>query len=61
MSRKAGTPNTLQIIIDEIVRKHQNGVTVCELATEYRKPIKKIKNMINWETAQGVLYLSSTL
>lgn len=49
MPRRKGTPNTPQVVIDEIIQKHQNGVSLKELAQEYNKPYKTIKNMITRE------------
>ena len=49
MPRRKGTPNTPQIIIDEIVAKHQTGVSIRPLSAKYKKPIKTIKNMITRE------------
>lgn len=49
MPRKVGTPNTPQGIIDEIVARHHVGITVKELAQEYKKPFKTIKNMCTRE------------
>ena len=49
MPRKRGTPNTAQAIIDEIVQKHAQGVTKRELAEEYHKPFKTIRNMVTRE------------
>lgn len=49
MSRKKGTPNTPQSIIDEIVAKHRAGATRQELSVEYGKPYKTIKNMCTRE------------
>lgn len=49
MSRGKGTPSTPQSITDEIVTRHKAGVTRRELAEEYRKPYKTIKNMITRE------------
>jgi len=49
MSRKKGTPNTPQSIIDEIVRKHSEGQTKRELSEEYGKPFKTIRNMCTRE------------
>lgn len=49
MHREKGTQNTPQEIIDEIVRKHASGATSAELAMEYGKPLKTIKNMITRE------------
>jgi hypothetical protein len=46
MPRQKGTPNTPQSIIDEIVSRHVAGATKRELAAEYEKPFKTIKNMI---------------
>ena len=45
MPRQKGTPNTPQVVIDEIIQKHQNGVSLKELAQEYNKPYKTIRNM----------------
>ena len=49
MPRKTGTPNTPQIIIDEINKKHKNGRSLRELAIEYEKPFKTIGNMTTRE------------
>ena len=49
MPRRKGTSNTPQIIIDEIVTKHQSGMSIRELSEEYKKPIKTIKSMITRE------------
>ena len=49
MPRKKGTPNTPQIIIDEINKKHKNGSSLRELAIEYGKPFKTIGNMVTRE------------
>ena len=49
MPRRKGTPNTPQIIIDEIVTKHQTGISIRQLSAEYKKPVKTIKNMITRE------------
>jgi len=49
MPRRKGTPNTPQAIIDEIIRKHSEGISVRELAREYAKPFKTIKAMIRRE------------
>lgn len=49
MGRKKGTGNTPQNIIDEIVAKHRNGVTLKSLSEEYEKPFKTIKNMCTRE------------
>lgn len=49
MSRQKGTLNTPQSIIDEIVRRHRAGITLTELAQEYKKPFKTIKNMCTRE------------
>ena|GEM_PF-693695 len=49
MPRKKGTPNTPQITIDEINKKHKNGSSLRELAIEYGKPFKTIKNTITRE------------
>jgi hypothetical protein len=46
MHRQKGTPNTPQVIIDEIIEKHREGKTLRELAVEYEKPYKTIKSMI---------------
>jgi transposase len=49
MAREKGTPNTPQAIIDEIVRKHEGGLSRKALAEEYGKPFKTIKNMLTRE------------
>lgn len=49
MSREKGTLNTPQSIIDEIVERHHQGVTHKQLAQEYGKPYKTIKNMCTRE------------
>ena len=49
MRRQKGTPNTPQSIIDEICQKHRAGQNKRELAAEYGKPYKTIKNMITRE------------
>lgn len=49
MPRKKGTPNTPQILIDEIIQQHARGKSVKELAIKYNKPYKTIKNMITRE------------
>ena len=49
MSREKGTLNTPQNIIDEIVAKHKAGATKRELAEEYGKPYKTVKNMCTRE------------
>jgi len=46
MHRQKGTRNTPQIIIDEIIRKHEQGISKSALAEEYGKPYKTIKNMV---------------
>lgn len=49
MPRSKGTKNTPPIIIQEIVEKHKQGVTLRELSQEYNKPYKTIKNMVTRE------------
>ena len=49
MARKKGTPNTPQIIINEIIEKHKKGNTIKEIAREYKKPFKTVKNMVTRE------------
>ena len=49
MPRQKGTSNTPQNIIDEIVEQHRQGKTKAELAREYGKPFKTIRNMITRE------------
>ena len=49
MPRERGTANTPQSIIDKIVSKHAAGYSLRELAAEYGKPFKTIKNMIRRE------------
>lgn len=46
MHRQKGTRNTPQSIKDEIVRKHEAGATVRELAEEYGRTFKTIKGML---------------
>lgn len=46
MHRQKGTKNAPQAVIDEIVRRHQEGASVSELAQIYNKPFKTIKNMV---------------
>jgi transposase len=46
MHRQKGTKNAPQSIIDEIVRRHQEGTTVKDLAEIYKKSFKTIKNMV---------------
>ena len=49
MPRRKGTLNTPQTVVDEIMKKHENGVSTKELSEEYDKPLKTIKNMITRE------------
>jgi len=49
MPGRKGTLNTPQSVIDEIVNKHVSGETLRELAQEYEKPYKTIKNMCTRE------------
>lgn len=49
MPREKGKRNTPQSIIDKIVAKHKAGATRRELAEEYGKPYKTIKNMCTRE------------
>lgn len=49
MHRKKGTRNTPQSIIDEIIAKHNAGITVNELSQEYSKTYYTIKSMIKRE------------
>lgn len=49
MSRAKGTPNTPQSIIDEIAKKHRQWISRRQLAEEYRKPYKTIRNMCTRE------------
>ena len=46
MHRQKGTGNAPQAIIDEIVRRHQEGLSVAELSQIYNKPFKTVKNMV---------------
>ena len=46
MHRQKGTPNIPKAIKDEIVRKHEEGASVRELAEEYGKTFKTIKGML---------------
>ena len=54
MRRQKGTPNTPQPIIDEICQKHRAGKSNRELAAEYGKPFKTIKNMITRENNKAL-------
>jgi len=49
MPRQKGTLNTPQVIIDKIIEKHRHGKTKRELAIEYKKSVKTIRNMITRE------------
>ena len=49
MPREKGTPNTPQSIIDEIIERHRQGITIKQLAQEYGKPYKTMKNMCTRE------------
>ena len=49
MPRRKGTKNTPAVIIQEIIEKHKQGVTLRELSKEYNKPYKTIKNMVTRE------------
>jgi transposase len=49
MHRKKGTKNTPPEIIEEIITRHAQGITIRELAKEYGKPYKTIGNMITRE------------
>lgn len=49
MPRRKGTPNTPPEIIEEIKARHAEGDSIRELAEEYGKPFKTIKNMITRE------------
>lgn len=49
MPCRKGTKQTPQVIIDEILREHQNGVSVKELSVKYDKPFRTIKDMITRE------------
>ena len=49
MPRRKGTPNTPQAIIDEIIRKHDEGISLRALANDYDKPFKTIRNMVTRE------------
>ena len=53
MSREKGTRNVPQAIIDEIVAKHKAGSSRRELAKEYGKPFKTVKNMITRENSKA--------
>lgn len=46
MHREKGTPNIPQAIKDEILRKHENGMSTRELAEEYGKTFKTIKGLL---------------
>ena len=49
MHKQKGTQNTPQSIIDVIMEKHRSGSSVKELAEEYGKPYKTVKNVITRE------------
>ena len=49
MHRQKGTSNTPQAIIDEIIKKHNQGKPKRELADEYSKPVQTIASMIKRE------------
>lgn len=49
MPRSKGTRNTPQSIINEIMERHSQGSTIQQLAAEYAKPFKTIKNMCTRE------------
>ena len=46
MHRQKGTPNIPQAMKDEIVRKHQEGMSIQALAQEYGKTFKTIKGLL---------------
>lgn len=46
MPCRKGTKQTPQIIIDEIMKEHQNGVSIREISIIYNKPFKTIDNII---------------
>jgi hypothetical protein len=49
MRRQKGTVNIPRNIIDEIMSKHAAGASSRELAEEYGKPLKTIRNMVTRE------------
>lgn len=49
MPRAKGTRNVPQVIVEEIVKKHAQGMTRRELSEEYGMPYKTVKNMITRE------------
>ena len=49
MPRRKGTKNTSAVIIQEIINKHKQGLTIRELSQEYNKPFKTIRNMVTRE------------
>jgi hypothetical protein len=49
MPRAKGTRNVPQVIIEEIVRKHTQGITRPELSAESAMPYKTVKNMLTRE------------
>ena len=49
MPCRKGTKQTPQVVIDEIIKEHQNGVIIRELSIKYDKPLKTIRNMITKE------------
>lgn len=46
MRRQKGTPNIPQAIKEGIVCKHKQGATVRELANEYGKTYKTVKELL---------------
>jgi len=49
MPCKKGTKQTPQIIIDKIIKEHQNGISIKELSVKYDKPFQTIHNMVTRE------------
>ena len=46
MHRQKGTPNIPKATKDEIVKKHEAGISTRELAKEYGKSFKTIKGLL---------------
>ena len=61
MPCRKGTKQTPQVIIDEILREHQNGVRVKELSVKYDKPFRTIKDMITRENNKKINFKKGIL
>ena len=49
MSREVGKKNTPREEVEELMKKHREGMTKRELSEKYQKPIKTIGKMITRE------------